>query len=80
MVTATQGTVTPTGTGTAASNINVTYSGVFNDTSATQINSGADQTGYITVGVGTEGGAGSEPPVTGGSYTFSVSLAATQVQ
>jgi predicted ribosomally synthesized peptide with SipW-like signal peptide len=79
-MTAVQSAITPSGTGTAATDINITYSGVFNDTSATQINaSSAFQTGFITIGVGTEGGASTEPPMTGGTYTFTVTLTANQV-
>lgn len=78
-VTATPSSITPTGSGTAATDIHVTYGGVFLD-SATQINANpAFQTGYITIGVGTEGFASTEPPVTGGTYTFNVSIVASQV-
>jgi len=34
---------------------------------------------FITIGVGTESGASTEPPMTGGTYTFTVTLTANQV-
>jgi hypothetical protein len=79
-MTAVQSAITPTGTGTAATDVKITYSGVFNDISGTQIAaSPALQTGFITIGVGTESGASTEPPMTGGTYTFTVTLTANQV-
>ncbi len=83
-VTATQGAVTPAGNANArATDIAVTYSGVFNETGGHQINAGAKETGYITVGVGTEGGASTEPPQVasgaGSTYSFTVTVSAAQV-
>jgi hypothetical protein len=79
-MTVVQSAVTPSGTGASATDVKINYSGVFNDTSATQINASSGlQTGFITIGIGTEGGATTEPQMTGGTYTFTVTLTATQV-
>jgi hypothetical protein len=73
-------TVTTTSTGAASNNVKATLldasSGSFG--TAIVVAPNATTYGYLTIGVGTEAGAGTEPPVTGAAYTVTFTVTANQ--
>jgi hypothetical protein len=73
-------TVTTTSTGAASNNVKATLLDASSGSLGTAIVVAPNATtyGYLTIGVGTEAGAGTEPPVTGAAYTVTFTVTANQ--